>query len=450
MQSVLRRKGLVDLAMLFFSKAGGVLVGIIFLPLYSHLLGVDQFSILVVILSIQALLLMLDFGMATIVGRELAIESEPIEKIKTYFSSIAFLSLIYIVVTILYFIVHGFFGYLNEIAVESVLLAFTLFLTSVLQNVITTALIAVQKYKSVSAIQAISVLIKAICTLLVLKYITPSVDGFLIVHCSLGILHVLILHRVFIGINTFKDCRRRKKITLAEVKKVAVSGRPLFMFGVAGALALQADKLIISRYMSAAEVSAYFFAMTFCMTPLAILGGPIAQYFQPKIVSAVTQVKNEEIRHLVKYFVFAMLGVILSISLFLLFFRDEILHFWLRSFPFVPLVSKYVAILMPGLAIGALGFIPFVFLTSIQDFNFQARLSVLLTVTLIFCIFIGSWFNRLDFVCASYAIYHSCSTILSWGRSVMLRQVKIYAVYAASLATGPVSLFLIICFFLLK
>lgn len=450
MQSVLRSKGLVDLAMLFFSKAGGVLVGIIFLPLYSHLLGVDQFSILVVILSIQALLLMLDFGVATIVGRELAIESEPIEKIKTYFSSIAFLSLIYIVVTILYFIVHGFFGYLNEVAVESVLLAFTLFLTSVLQNVITTALIAVQKYKSASAIQAIAVLIKAIFTLLVLKYVTPSVNNFLIVHCSLGVIHVLILHRFFIGIEIFKDCREGKKITLAGIRKVAASGRPLFLFGVAGALALQADKLIISHYMSAAEVSAYFFAMTFCMTPLAILGGPITQYFQPKIVSAVTDIKNEKIFYLVKYFVIAMIAVVFSVSLFLLLFRDEILHLWLRSFPFIPLVSKYVAILMPGLAIGALGYIPFVFLTSIQDFNFQARLSVVLTVTLICCVFIGSWLNRLDFVCVSYAVYHSCSTILSWGRSVMLRQVRIYAVYAVSLAIGPVSLFLIICFFLLK
>ncbi|MBM5573553.1 lipopolysaccharide biosynthesis protein [Deefgea sp. CFH1-16] len=450
MQSVFRRKGLVDLVMLFFSKAGGVLVGVVFLPLYSKLLGVDQFSVLVVILSIQALLLMLDFGMATIVGRELAMESEPIEKINTYFSSIAFLTLIYMVVTFLFISAHGFFDYLNEITIGNFLLAITLFFTSVLQNTITTALISIQKYKLASAIQAVAVLIKAICTLLVLKYVTSSVNGFLIVHCSLGILHVLILHRVFIGINTFKDCRNRGRITLAGLKKVAMSGRPLFLFGVAGALALQADKLIISHYMSAAEVSAYFFAMTFCMTPLAILGGPIAQYFQPKIVSAVTQIKNEEILHLVKYFVFAMIGVILSISIFLLFFRDDILNMWLSSFPFVPLVSKYVAILMPGLAIGALGFIPFVFLTSIQDFNFQARISVLLTMILIFCIFIGSWLNRLDFICVSYAIYHSCSTILSWGRSVMLRQVRRYTVYAASLAIGPVLLFLIICLFLLK
>ncbi|MGR5437916.1 hypothetical protein ACPV5C_28330, partial [Vibrio owensii] len=57
-----------------------VLVGFIFLPFYRHHLGPEQFGVVAVILSLQNLLIMLDLGMSTLIGRDVAIaHSSPAE-----------------------------------------------------------------------------------------------------------------------------------------------------------------------------------------------------------------------------------------------------------------------------------------------------------------------------------------------------------------------------------
>ena len=443
-QKYLFNSELLNLTSLFISKAGGIVVNILFLPLYSHILGVSEFAVLVVILSLQALMLMLDFGMSTIVSREISVNKAKDASLSIYVNALLYISLIYLLLSLLLFFSNAkLTNYLHHSL--SFTLAVVVFLwMSTLQNITTTALISLQQYKSASSIQGLAVFIKAVFVYLALKYIQPSVMIFLLVHICLGVAHLLVLHSCCWKKFASQDTNKNFKPTLLSVKHVAVLGAPLFIFGLSGALALQADKIIIAHYMSAGIVASYFFAMTFCMTPLAIFGGPITQYFQPKIITALFHDNELDLAIYGSRFVYVLLSTSLCISLALVVFRDFFLGLWLVKFPEVSQVSSYVKILMPGLAVGALGFIPFVYLTAVQDFRFQSLLSVVLTFFLIGGIFFGASKGRADLICYCYSFYHAASTLLSWSRALSLPRTKCAAKKALQQTIGPVILFLIL------
>ena len=64
----LKEKISLDIIMLYLSKASGALTGFIFIPIYSSLLGPENFGVIAIILSIQAFALMMDFGMSTYIS----------------------------------------------------------------------------------------------------------------------------------------------------------------------------------------------------------------------------------------------------------------------------------------------------------------------------------------------------------------------------------------------
>ena len=72
---------LIDLGLLYVSKSGAILVGLLILPFFNSQLGPDLFGLVALILSVQAFLLFVDFGMATLVGRDLAVaETTPLQR----------------------------------------------------------------------------------------------------------------------------------------------------------------------------------------------------------------------------------------------------------------------------------------------------------------------------------------------------------------------------------
>ncbi len=74
--------------------------------------------------------------------------------------------------------------------------------------------------------------------------------------------------------------------------------------------------------------------------------------------------------------------------------------------------------LLPGVAIGALGYIPYSILIAKQAYGFQARLSVALTVITLIATLAASLNNNILAVCGIYALYHSISTAGSWLRCI--------------------------------
>ncbi len=410
---------LVNLALLYASKSGAVVVGLLILPLFNKWLGPEQFGVVALIFSLQAFLIVLDFGMSTIVGRDLAVANTSLNhQFVTWRAAEVAISAGYALLLLPAFI--GGMLVKGPLSPTATMLCVGLFWALTLQNIGQSALLAKQHYVAAATIQVFGVLARNGLSAAALFWIAPTLTCFVSVQASVAITQMLVTrwqcNRVLIGSAHQLDVPELK----ARVRHLAKLGQPLMMFGLAGAAVMQLDKVIVSALMSPRELAPYFLAMTLCLTPLSVLASPIAQFFQPKLVQAISADDAARTRRTLLRFVQGLTIFALVPTAAIWLFRDSIITLWLHGSGDVATVSSYSEVLLPGIALGALGYIPFIMLTSRQDYHFQARYSVALTVITLLATCIAARFHSLMAICLIYACYHSASTIGSWYRSTRL------------------------------
>ncbi|MFZ6848621.1 lipopolysaccharide biosynthesis protein [Undibacterium sp. RuRC25W] len=431
---IFRSNIIANLIMLFVSKAGGVLVTLIFTPLYYKLLGPEQFSIVAVILSLQSLLLMLDLGMTTMVSREVAIYgTRSLASVKIWANAEAILTFFYLCLFLLA-IIFGFYSVPKGLVWYANGLIITLFWLMVMQNLSQTVLLGGRLFKISGTIQLVGTLLRASLTVIALKFYSSSVECFLTSQLF-GTLFQFIVTRNICKHFFSTTLISKIKYSFGECKALFKNGTPLLFLSLSGAAVSQLDKPIIASFLTAKVVSTYFLAVTFCLTPISVLGGPIYQYFLPNLTSMLAEKDSGQLTRHVSLFVIVLVFSTVIPTVSLLFYSEYWIRLWLGNVETTIQVSEFVSILLPGVLIGAMGYIPFSMLTACQDYQFQARLALFLTsITLALVVFFAQR-KSIDAICFVYAGYHIVSTSSSWIRAIQTDKTRIYAKYALILTT---------------
>lgn len=410
-------RSLIDMAMLYASKAGAVIVGVLILPQFNLLLGPEQFGVVAVIFSLQALLLILDLGMSTIVGRDIAADDSSRQaSVDIWRSAETVLNVSYAALGVALISVASLIGV--SLTLPQMLLTLVLLWALTQQNVAMSALLAKRRYLDTGIIQLAGVLARGVGTLAAMKVIGVSLDVFLISQCVLALAQYVV---------TWVHCNRVLsidgvvgRVTLEGCWKLFLRGKPLMLFGLAGAAVMQLDKPIVSAFMSPAELGPYYLAMVLCLTPISTLAGPVMQFFQPRLVNALHEQDHARAGQVLRrYATIIVLATILPTGILWLF-RDPLIHLWLLHGTGAAPVIEYAGILLPGIAIGALGYVPYVLLVAYQDFRFQAVASTIMTVITLGLALLAASRSSIIGVCVVYACYHSVSTLVSWARCLVL------------------------------
>lgn len=430
----------MNMAMLYGGRVSGLLVAFVFLPSFSRLLGPEQFGTVAVIFSFQALLVMMDLGMSVMVGREVAVASaSPARSLVKLIRTAEFsLTAFYVILLLMALLATGL-NVISGLSWATVVGTVFLFWVLVLQNLSYSALIARREYMRGSLVQIVGVLVRACASLAVLWFYSATLEAFVLTQLVCGAAHWVITR--YIGLKLLASAEPADagdpRVTVADAVSLTKAGGALVLFSAAGAAVLQLDKPLISMFASAASVSPYYLASLLCMTPIAILAGPISQYFQPAVLRAGA---GPQTGRVLKLFVLSIFAVTAIPTVILWLLRSQIIGLWLGDGADVVTVSRYVGILLPGVALGALGFVPYSLLLLAKDFRFQALLSTAMTVvTLVLASYAASERN-IEAVCFIYSAYHAVSTIASWLRASTRPEVRTYAwrsgVLALLLMTG--------------
>jgi O-antigen/teichoic acid export membrane protein len=437
------RRAIFNMAMLYAGKTAGVLVAFFFLPLYSRLLGAEQFGMAAVILSLQALLVMMDLGMSTLVSRDISTgESSSTELVKLIRTAEISLSGFYFLLLAGTAAIEAI-GALPGVDALTAMAVVTLFWLLVLQNVYCSAMLARRLYTPASVIQAVGVIFRAGVTTFVLANGYATLTAFVAVQLVLAAIHCGLTRRYCMDLLELRAALALKvsKPRLADSISLVKRGRSLVLFSAAGAAAMQLDKPLITAFVSAASVVPYFLATTLCMLPISILAGPVSQYFQPALLSEVAHQDSEGTRLTLKPFVNSLLLIIGIPCVIFWFLRTPMIDLWMGQNPGNITISRYVAILLPGCAVRALGFIPYTLLLSARDFRFQAILATCLTFATLAGATVAAHYQSVEGVCYVYAAYHSLSTLLSWMRAIFLPDIRVAAKYSLLLAVKGCTLF---------
>lgn len=412
------KRRLIDLGLLYVSKSGAILVGLLILPFFNSQLGPDLFGLVALILSLQAFLLFVDFGMATMVGRDLAVaETTPLQRYTTWRAAESVISLLYLALASIALMASWLWG--GKLTSLEILSCGLLFWALTLQNIGQSALLARHQFAVVAVLQITGVLTRHGLTALMLLWTAPTLTSFIVTQSVVAAVQMLL---------TRWRCISELKPTTSELvlldistraKAMLLAGRPLMVFGLAGAAVMQLDKVIVSGLMSPRELGPYFLATTFCITPISILAAPVSQFFQPRIVKAFSRADPVVMQSTINKYIGSLALFTLFPAGLLWLLREPLIGLWLQNSDHTALVVEYSTVLLPGVAIGALGYIPYSFLVAKQDYGFQARLSVVLTVITLMATLAASLSSNILAVCVIYALYHSLSTASSWLRCIL-------------------------------
>jgi O-antigen/teichoic acid export membrane protein len=236
---------------LYGSRLAGILVTLIFLPLYAKLLGKHDFGLVALVMSAQSLMMMLDLGMAALATRDLAANPSPhavrvrwlrAEQLLTfYFAALAFPALIA--------------AWIVEQPLLLVAGCVVLCWAVTLQALAQAAMVARGDLHRAALLQGGGVLCRAVLTTAALLWIEPSLRVF-VASQLVGALAHLAINR-YVGQPAHQS--GATAIATAEpLRRLAQRGLPLFLLGAAGAAVLQVDKLLVGSFMSPAAVTPYF------------------------------------------------------------------------------------------------------------------------------------------------------------------------------------------------
>lgn len=409
---------MLDLGLLYASKSGGVIVGVFVLPLYQRLLGPEAFGVVAMILSLQAFLLMLDLGTSTLVGRDVAASKNAQGHLVTWRAATALLHVVYSGLLIVAFVINFLFD--TPLPPLQVVLCIVLFWSLTVQNLGQSALLAKRRYAVSGIIQVVGVLGRAALTLAALTFASAELETFLLIQSLTALVQMMV---------TSSFCRRALdleslpldfRVLRTRMRELAKRGVPLVLFGLSGAAVLQLDKVIIPLFVSPAALTPYFLASALCLTPISVLAGPINQYYFPGIIECINNQDSIQALKQLRKLIFSICVIVATPTCVIWLGRESIINIWLHQQPITHEVVRYVEILLPGIALGALGYVPYNILVAHEDYRAHAILSAGMTVVTLLATAFAAAFGSILGVCWVYASYHSLSAVITWWRAFHL------------------------------
>jgi O-antigen/teichoic acid export membrane protein len=402
---------LAGLLSLYASRLAGILVTLIFLPFYASVLGTHDFGLVALVLSTQALMLMLDLGMAALASRDLAAHSSPSVARARWRRAEKLLTLYFAVLAVPALVAAWLMDQPLLLGAGCILL----YWAATAQNLTQAAMLARGEVHRAALLQGGGVLFRALLTAAALKWVEPSLHMFVASQLLGALVHLAVNRQI-----GMPGQSAGSEIPAESLSQLARRGWPLFLVGAAGAAVLQVDKLLVGSFMSPAAVAPYFLATTFCLTPIAILAGPVAQFFQPRLIRAYATDDRPTMRRQTDHMTLALLVTVIGPTLLLWLAREPLIAWWLKDRELASQVADLAALLLPAAAIGAVGNVPVALLTAQADFGFQARLSAVLTTLTLLAVGLAAWQGHLLAVCGVYLAYYAMISIALWVRAARL------------------------------
>jgi O-antigen/teichoic acid export membrane protein len=380
---------------------------------------------------------LLDLGMAALMARELATGLAPETALSRWRSAERLLLLHFGALSLLAMLAGAVMGW----SVPALLACGVLIWAVAAQNLANAAMLALGDVRRAAILQGLGVLLRAALTVVTLLWLDPSLRGFIVSQLAGVLLHL--------GVNRWLGQARlctpipSAGLDLEPLSALARRGMPLFLVGATGAAVTQLDKFLVGAAMGPAAVAPYFLAGTFCTLPIALLAGPMAQYFQPSIIRAHAAGETASFTHKTHQLTLALALAVVLPTVLIWCLREPLIGIWLKEPILAQQVTQFTAILLPAAALGAVGYVPLALLAALGDFGFQARLSTALAALTLAGVTWAASRSDILLICWCYLGYYGLLTTTLWLRATFhtaTRQAALRSARWMLLAIGLVTL----------
>ncbi|MBS3960982.1 MAG: oligosaccharide flippase family protein [Sandarakinorhabdus sp.] len=271
------------------------------------------------------------------------------------------------------------------------------------------ALIADGRIRLASGLQVGGAIIRSVAALLAIHLLDPGLQSFLLGQLVIVAMHVLLLDAVL------------RRILGRPLSHSAEDGgffglwrrvRMLMAYGLAGALVMQIDKPLVAHFFSLELAGRWFLVVTYSLTPIALLAGPLHQYFWPRVVQAKDN--PSVLLEISRHFQVATVLAVTAPCMFLAWMAPEIVSLWLGHAPDSDLVASLAAPLVLAAGFGAMGYLPTAFLIGTGRRRFAAILSWFMLLLVTAGLAVAGYAGSIHGFLLVYCLFHVVGCLVQW------------------------------------
>lgn len=368
------------------------LMGLAFLPLYIHYLGMEAYGLIGVFAILQAWLTLLDMGMTPTLNREMArftAGAHTVQSIRDLLHSLeiicfAIAALIGIVIWLSASWLSTHWLQAEQLPVKKVAQAISIigFVVALrfIESLYRGAILGLQKQVWLSAVGSGLATLRWGGAVLVLMWASNSIEAFFIWQ---GLVSVVAISTFgFIVHRHLPKTDAVAQFSWIQLKNIWRFARGMMAITLLALLLAQVDKVILSRMLSLEMFGYYTLAGTVAAV-LSQLTGPVTQAYYPRFTELLTKGDSAGLISLYHQGAQLVSIMIVPAALMLVFFGGNILLLWTGNAVLAQKVAPLLALLALGTMLNSLMHIPYMLTLAYAWPGFAVRQNVVAVILLV-------------------------------------------------------------------
>lgn len=342
------------------------LVGLAAIPFYLKYLGIEAYGLIGFFVTAQAVLGLLDMGMAPTINREVARCSasgdlKAAGKLLHTLAAVYWSMAVAIALLILALapLIAGYWLQSKQISPETISNAMMLMGLVVACRwpigLYQGALIGAQRVTVSSAINMTMVTIGSLGAIIVLAFVSPTIEAFFIWQASVGLVSAIIMRTAawqIIGKT------KQNRFDIAELKRIWRFTLGMGAIGLTGLVFMQLDKVILSKMLGLEQFGHYMLA-TVVVSGLSLLVVPVYNVVYPRFSALVATGDLEKLANLYRTATRLLAAVLFPLAMLLVVFAEELVLVWTGNAALASSVAPVIALLAMGSALHGVMYLPY-------------------------------------------------------------------------------------------
>ncbi len=311
------------------------LLSIVFVPIYLHYLGVESYGLIGVFSSIQAFIVLLDFGLSPTLNRELARLSalgdrtQEMHDIKRTLEIPNWICAVFIALLLsaLAPLIARFWVQPKDLSVETVTEAFIIISVNIAiqfsVNFYTGGLMGLQKQLLLSLINIFCGTLRSVGAFVVLAFVSPTIQSFLLWQGAVVVLQVVLM--VFTLKNSLPNAPGKGRFQKDLLRKIWRFAAGMTGLTIVGLILTQTDKVILSRILNLETFGYYTLAVTISSMAISMVASSITHAVYPQFSRLVSLGDETALRELYHRSCQIMSALLFPIMIILALFSYDIL-----------------------------------------------------------------------------------------------------------------------------
>ena len=371
------------------NSSWSALLGLLMIPFYLKYMGIESYGLIGFFITMQTVISLLDMGMAPTINREVA---RNLAEGNLIHSGKILQTFAFIYWTMAILIVMGLAGisplisyyWLDNKTLSQEKIMYIVVLMGIVigcrwpMGAYQAVLNGAQKIALYSKINIAVVTLGSIGTVLVLKFISSTIEAFFIWQALVGLAYTLLIRSVAWTVIGEKTTNR---IHLTFLKQCIKLSMGIGFLSLAGVFLTQIDKLILIKVLSL-EVYGEYMLGTVVASGLYLLIVPIFNVIYPKFTTLVAQDRQSDLVDAYRVAGRGMAALIFPTAMVLILLAHTLIFLWTGNANLASNIAPLAKILLIAYALHGLMYIPYALMLA----NGEIKSIFIVYVVLILCI----------------------------------------------------------------